>query len=86
MEATFQRLGCYTQSFAMAVLPLYKDNGGPLYGEVHRGVVLDRLARMSADLSDDTLYKSVKALLNEKQNVCLYSHLLFAQETYTLLI
>ena len=82
MEATYQKLGCYTQAFGIGILPLYKDNGGPLYGEVHRPVVLDKLARVSADLSDETLFKSVRSLLSEKSNV----YFLFFFRFFSLLI
>jgi len=70
IDAAGQRLGVFTQSFGLGVLQLFKENGSPLYGDVKRTTMIDKIIRLNGDLSDEYLYKNLKAILVDRYSVC----------------
>lgn len=69
VDSSGQRLGAYTQSFGIGVIPLFKDDDTPLFGDVKRTTMLDKIVRLSGDTSDDSLFKNIKSLMAEKFSV-----------------
>jgi hypothetical protein len=68
IESNFQRIGAYTQSFGLAVIPLFKETGDPLYNGLKK-ITVEKFVRMNGDLSDDNLYKNLKTLLSDKDPI-----------------
>ena len=69
IDSSSQRLGVFTQSFGIGILPLFKEDNSPLFGDVLRTAVLDKIVRLSGDITDETLFKNIKPLLAEKFSV-----------------
>lgn len=83
VDSSGQRLGAYTQSFGLGVIPLFKDDDTPIYGDIRRSTMLDKIVRLSGDTSDDSLFKNIKSLLAEKLSVRIHQKYSFLFTSYT---
>lgn len=66
LAASFSRVGAFTQTFALGLVPLFDSKGECLYRKL-ASIDVKRLVRMGGDFSDDAFYRALKALSAEKE-------------------